>query len=110
MNRGAIVYDENGVPTDLEVEISKFSIFTIISISNQAPTATNALIKGKAVVGKTLKAAYTYSDEEGDLQGESLIKWYRADSRSGKNKMLEIKEANTVNYKVTKADQNKYLI
>ena len=109
VNRGSVVYDENGIPTGLEIEISKFSVFTIISISNQAPAATDLFITGQAAVGKKLTAGYCYSDQEGDPQGDSIIKWYRADSKNGKNKTL-IKGADDAAYKVTKADQNKYLI
>ena len=44
------------------------------------PVATNLKIIGKAKVGGTIGAEYTYYDENDDAEGESLIKWYVNDS------------------------------
>lgn len=105
---GTLKYDEVGNPIGIVIEISKFSTFTIVSISNVAPTASALTITGKAVVENELTAAFTYSDIDKDEQGDSIVSWYRAKSKSGKNKTL-ISEGSQLTYKVTKKDQGKYL-
>jgi hypothetical protein len=80
----------------------------MMSIINKAPVAYDLTIKGKAEYGKELTVSYTYYDSEGNKEGKSLICWYRADNKKGKNK--ELAAEGTLKYKVTKADQGKYLI
>lgn len=107
-NRGTIIYDSDGNPVGIEIEVSKFSTFTMISIINEAPVASGLKITGKVEYGKKLTAAYNYKDKEKDKEDKSLISWYRADNKKGKNKKLVAE--GTLSYKVKKADQGKYLI
>jgi len=73
-----------------------------------APTATVQTITGILKVGGTLTGHYTYSDVNGDIEGTSTYKWYRADDASGLNK-TEIAGATSVTYVVQAADTGKYI-
>ncbi len=73
-----------------------------------APTVTVQAITGTLQVGKTLTGYYTYSDVNGDLEGTSTYKWYRADSSSGLNK-TEIAGANAKTYVLQSVDEGKYI-
>ena len=73
-----------------------------------APTATVQPITGTLQVGETLTGHYTYGDINGDLEGTSTCKWYRADNALGLNK-VEIAGANTKTYVLTSADEGKYI-
>ena len=107
LNRGTIIYDKDGNPVGIEIEISKFSTFTIVSIENTAPEVSKIKISGKTKEGSTLTAAYAYSDRDQDEEGATLIEWYRADSKSGKNKKLI---ASGATYQITAKDKGKYLL
>ena len=109
LNHGTIIYDENEVPIGLEIEINKFSTFTIVSIANSAPAITNLKMKGTAVIGNKLTVSYTYRDAEEDEQGNSMITWYRADNASGQNKEL-MNQGNKKTYRISKEDQGYYII
>ena len=73
-----------------------------------APTVTVQAITGTLQVGETLTGHYTYSDVNGDLEGESIYKWYRADNASGLNK-TEVIGASAKTYVLTSADEGKYI-
>ncbi|WP_410495216.1 S-layer homology domain-containing protein [Cellulosilyticum sp. ST5] len=79
-----------------------------IVVAQVAPTATVQAITGTLQVGETLTGHYTYSDVNGDLEGTSIYKWYRADNVSGLNK-AEIAGATTKTYVLTSADIGKYI-
>jgi hypothetical protein len=54
------------------------------AVTNPPPTASSLSIAGTVKVGNTLTANYTYSDGEGDVEGASVINWYRdADGTGG---------------------------
>lgn len=72
------------------------------------PVASDLTITGREEVAGTLTATYTYSDLNGDEEGESLIKWYRADDSTGTNK-VEI-ASDTLMYTVHIDDEAKYLL
>jgi hypothetical protein len=109
LDRGTVIYDMNGNPVGIEIKITKFSTFTILSVDNAAPTAVNAKLSGTAKIGSKLTAKYTYNDFDKDKQGKTIYKWYRADNAKGKNKKL-ISGAVRQNYKITKKDEGKYII
>lgn len=73
-----------------------------------APVAVIDTIIGDVVVDGVLTAEYTYSDENDDAEGESIIKWYRADNEFGANK-VEV-ASDTLQYKLLPEDGNKYII
>lgn len=92
----------------LKFTVTKFSTFASISIPNTIPTARNVKIMGSPKVGSTLKSSYQYKDDDQDVEGTSLFKWYRADNAAVKNK-IEIAGAKKSTYKITSADKGKYI-
>ncbi|MDD3270265.1 MAG: hypothetical protein PHX14_13185, partial [Syntrophomonadaceae bacterium] len=85
-------------------EISRVVIVT----ENQPPQASEVRIEGDAQVGQVLSGTYVYYDPDGDSEGQSLFKWYRADDAEGANK-VEIPGANEVSYIVLAEDTGKYI-
>ncbi|MPM41042.1 hypothetical protein SDC9_87691 [bioreactor metagenome] len=73
-----------------------------------APTATVQAITAALQVGATLTGHYTYSDENGDLEGISTYKWYRSDDAAGLNKTA-IAGATAITYVLQSADTGKYI-
>ena len=55
----------------------------LITSTNSAPSANDLSIKGKAMVGSAITAAYNFIDPDGDAEGESLIQWYISDTSDG---------------------------
>ncbi len=76
--------------------------------SNSAPVASQVSIQGQAVVGQTLTGEYTYHDANGDLEGQSVYKWYRSNNELGTDKSL-IAGANSHTYTLTVNDEGKYI-
>ncbi len=74
----------------------------------KAPVAIIDTVKGDVQVDEVLTVEYTYFDENGDLEGESILKWYRADNEFGANK-VEV-ASDTLMYKLLPEDGNKYII
>lgn len=75
---------------------------------DEAPTASNVTVSGSAVVGGTLTGGYTYQDAEGDAEGASSFKWYRADDAAGSNKTV-IDGANAKTYVPQVEDLGKFI-
>ncbi len=48
-----------------------------IGAANTAPTASNVSITGTLSIGQTLTGSYTYTDADGDLEGNSTFRWLR---------------------------------
>ena len=72
------------------------------------PWAYDLAISGTMTVGQTLLGSYTYENVNGIPEGNSEIKWYRADDNTGTN-IEEIAGATTVNYVIAEADVHKFL-
>ncbi len=75
---------------------------------NQAPVASNVNFTGTLEVGQVLTGSYTYSDNEGDLEGTSTYQWYRADDGSGSGQAA-IGGATALTYTLQVADETKYV-
>ncbi|MFA9464641.1 MAG: leucine-rich repeat protein [Velocimicrobium sp.] len=117
LSYGTITYDAERNPIGLEIEISKFSTFTMVNIGNtastsesynEAPKVSSLLVKGNMTVGSTLTATYTYKDVENNKEGKSIYQWYRCDDAKGKNKQA-IKGANKRTYTLSNEDIGKYI-
>lgn len=67
-----------------EVVIDNISISRLDS----RPVASDLRLKGEIEVGKTVTADYTYTDYEGDEEGETEFKWFAALSAGGLNKVI----------------------
>ena len=79
-----------------------------VALAEAAPTATGAAITGTLQVGETLTGHYNYSDINGDLEGATTFKWYRANNAAGSGKTA-ISEATAITYTLKLADQDKYI-
>ncbi|MGA2506133.1 MAG: DUF2341 domain-containing protein [Chitinispirillaceae bacterium] len=72
------------------------------------PAASNVTITGTIQIGQLLTGHYTYSDANGDAEGGTTFKWYRADDTNGTNKTA-ISGATASTYTLVSADANKYI-
>ena len=79
----------------------------IISLVN-APVASNLTLSNEFILGDILKASYIYSDVEGDIEGSSIIEWYRSNDQSGTNETA-ILGANSKEYTISREDVGRYL-
>ena len=79
-----------------------------IGTVNQQPIASEVSVAGTLEVGQTLTGSYVYSDPEGDVEGDSRFRWYRADDISGTNKEI-IAGANEKTYLLASEDDGKYI-
>lgn len=93
----------NSTASDLSV-----NGITTYSPTNQAPTATAVSVTGTPTIGQTLTGNYTYNDTEGDLEGTSTYRWFRADDISGSNE-IAIPSATGINYQLTSTELNTYV-
>ncbi|KYH34289.1 pesticidal crystal protein cry22Aa [Clostridium tepidiprofundi DSM 19306] len=115
-----IVESNNGITsanTNIDEDSSKTSSKTSHSSSSHAgdghvaqkpPTANDVTILGNFIVGQILTGNYVYYDRNGDKEGDSIFKWYRADDNSGTNK-VKIDGAISKTYKLTSEDEGKYI-
>jgi hypothetical protein len=72
------------------------------------PFVYNLAIQGNLSVGDTILGTYTYEDFNGDPEGVSAYRWFRADSITQVNPEV-ISGASAVNYIPVAADGGKYL-
>ena len=96
----------------INIEAGEYRIFTTKQLEipdiPTAPIAKDLAMSGDFKVDETLTASYDYSDLNGDLEGSSLIAWYRANDTSGTNE-IQIEGANTLEYTITNDDAGKHL-
>jgi hypothetical protein len=76
--------------------------------ANSPPTATGVGVSGITAVMMTVTGSYTYSDVDGDPQGTSTFKWYRADNSACTTGKTDT-GITTKTYTVQSADLGKYL-
>jgi len=72
------------------------------------PWAYNLYIQGLYFIGQTLTGSYTYEDVNLKPEGESIYKWYRADSLTQVNPEL-ITTDTTINYVLDTTDYHKFV-
>lgn len=94
--------------TDFQTKTNKNTNYELDDAVNIAPIAENVYISGQNTVASQVTGNYTYSDVDGDLEGTSLFRWFRADDAQGTNKQL-ITGENFQTYIIANADLNKYL-
>jgi hypothetical protein len=74
------------------------------------PWAYNLYIQGEYFVGQTLTGSYIYEDVNFKPEGNSIYKWYRADSLTQVNPELISNSDSTINYVLDSiADLHKYI-
>lgn len=76
-------------------------------VANSVPIATNVRISGTQLVCKSLRGEYNYEDLEGDPEGDSQFKWYRASSINGVKTLITGETGRE--YKLTVQDQGMYI-
>jgi len=72
------------------------------------PLASDVIQSGIAQVAEALTGSYDYFDSDGDIEGNSILKWYRSDSSDGSSPIL-ISGATGINYTLTNSDIGKYI-
>ena len=79
-----------------------------VDADNHVPVASSVYISGANTIGSTLTGNYSYTDNEGDLEGTSTFRWWRADTASQIGIAL-IGGATAQTYVITTSDYNKYI-
>ena len=79
------------------------------AVTNPPPVASVPTISGGLNVGNILTGNYTYSDAEGDIEGNSIYEWLISSNPSGTPSTI-IGGATSRTYQLTLADQGQYLI
>lgn len=77
-------------------------------ISDIPPLASNVTQLGVSQVGQVITGSYSYFDSDGDIEGNSILKWYRSDNSDGSSPTL-ISGITGTNYTLTNADIGKYI-
>jgi len=100
-------------PTEkIALEPGEYHIYTNKQLTTPnipaAPIANNVVINGTFKELETLTASYDYSDINNDLEGSSILQWYRADDSNGTNEE-SITGATQLTYTLAAADRNKYI-
>lgn len=72
------------------------------------PLASNVTQSGIAQVGEALTGNYIYFDSDGDIEGNSILKWYRSGSSDGSSPTL-ISGTTGSSYILTNSDIGKYI-
>ena len=80
-----------------------------IDVPAEYPIASDVSISGDLQVGETIDGSYVYSDINGDVEGATIFKWYRADDNTGTGKTL-IVNANYYFYRLVIEDENKFIL
>lgn len=74
------------------------------------PVASDLALSGREEVAGILTGTYTYSDLNGDAEGATDIKWYRADDAAGLNEIEITAAAGSLEYTLAAEDEGKYVI
>lgn len=97
-------------PVQPEINISDLAgnQITAEGIGNYPPTASEIEITGLMNIGNTVTGIYTFNDLEGDLEGNTVFAWYRADDPAGEAEIM-VEGANKKEYTITLEDASKYI-
>ncbi len=88
---------------------SAFSALSQLVTSNLAPVASSVAVAGSLNVNEYLLGNYSYTDAEGDAEGNSNFEWWISSSATGLPETLITGETSKI-YKLRMTDQGKYLI
>lgn len=77
----------------------------VVECAPAAPVAENVEIGGSSTVGGTLNVSYTYSDDNGDPENGTVIKWYRANNSADDGELIATAET----YTTVEEDIGKYI-
>lgn len=73
------------------------------------PTAFDPSVSGTPIVGRTLRAEYTYGHEEGYAEVGTTYVWYTSDDSEGLENPVMVQNSDSREYVVTEADCGKYI-
>jgi len=100
------------VNMNVNLSAGEYRIYTTKQLETpaipSAPIASNLTISGKNIEGEVLNASYTYFDVNGDIEGNSIIQWYRSDDTNASNE-IAIQDANEMSYNLTLQDVGKFI-
>lgn len=100
------------IDASITLQPGEYHIYTTKQLTQPnviaAPVASNVSIAGTAKEDETLTASYAYTDVNGDTEGASVYRWYRAEDTNGRNEM-SISGATSTTYQLTGDDRNKYI-
>jgi len=97
-----------GTPSEPSYLVESSLEGPVAAADAKVPVASDLVITGPIAVDEVLTGSYTYTDENSDPEGESILKWYSADDAAGTNK-VELATA-TLEYKLLPADANKFIL
>ena len=100
-NSAGNTWVSGGVAAELLLSVSN-------APANSAPKANAVAISGTPQVGKVLTGSYTYADADGDVQGNTTVRWMSSSTADGSNKTA-ISGATTASYSPVAADGGNYL-
>lgn len=100
------------VNVSIKLAPGEYHIYTTKQLTTpnviSAPTASNTSISGTFREDETLTASYSYVDVNGDLEGNSVYQWYRAEDTNGTNEVA-IQGANQLNYTLLRPDRANFI-
>jgi len=82
---------------------------TVLVSDDALPVASDVVLSGSVAQGSTDTTNYTYSDDEGDIEGLTTHQYYRADDAVGTNITI-IAGATSATYVTVLADYTKHII
>ena len=88
---------------------SAYSPLSPVVTPNKAPVASSVTISGSLDVNEYLLGNYSYSDAEGDTEGNSIFEWWISSSPTGLPETIIPGENNRI-FKLRLSDQGQYLI
>jgi len=92
-----IAYDGLGTVSSFDgMPLAAFGPEDVLNLVNAAaPEAQSVTVTGDMHTGETLTGTYTYYDANGDSEGISTYKWYKADDDTGTNTNTILGETST---------------
>ncbi|MEN8226905.1 MAG: T9SS type A sorting domain-containing protein [Bacteroidota bacterium] len=94
-----------GATTSSALHLVESAAFGPVLAAANPPVASDVAISGTLWAGEILTGSYTYSDANGDSEGESVIEWYRADETD-----TLLVSSGGLEYTLVDADTGKYII
>lgn len=95
-------------PTDMVLFTDYVEVVVEYGSGNAPPFVSDVAISGVPAVGELVTGSYTYGDTEGDPEGNSLFRWYRADDAIGTNKAA-LSACTTATIEIPVSAEGKYV-
>ncbi|MEA2043344.1 MAG: alpha-amylase family glycosyl hydrolase [Bacteroidota bacterium] len=99
-------------PQTLTLEPGEYRLYTDKKMQGceytVAPVAENVSYTGTFIIGDTLAATYSFTDENEDLEGSSIYQWYTGAGQNGAGTEL-ISGANSKIFIITENEKDKFI-